>query len=60
MGRTTLASLSREIITEADAYRYLEGLRWKGSPACAHCGGLDVYLIVPKNGTSRRTRTGVT
>lgn len=58
MTKTTIASLSREVTTEAEAYAYLEGLRWKGCPTCAHCDGSDVYLITPKNGTSRATRTG--
>lgn len=56
--RTTLASLSQDIQTEADAYRYWEALRWGDTPRCAHCGGEDVFLIVPKNGTSRRTAGG--
>jgi transposase-like protein len=56
--RVTIASLSREITTEADAYAWLESLRWGDNPTCAHCGGSDVYLLVPKNGISRRTRTG--
>ena len=53
--RTTIASLSREIVTEADAYLHLEGLRWSDTPRCAHCGGTEVYLIVPDNGISRKT-----
>jgi transposase-like protein len=56
--RVTIASLSREITSEADAYAWLESLRWGNNPTCAHCGGSDVYLLVPKNGISRRTRAG--
>lgn len=57
--RTTLASLSREVVTEADAYRYWESLRWPDGARCPHCGGTeDVYLIVPENGVSRRTAAG--
>jgi transposase-like protein len=56
--RVTIASLSREITSEADAYAWLESLRWGDNPTCAHCGGSNVYLLVPKNGVSRRTRTG--
>ncbi len=56
--RTTMASLSREIVTEADAYRHLEGLRWGQTPRCAHCAGTDVYLIPPANGVSRKTAAG--
>ena len=58
MSRTTIASLSRDIATEADAYSYLEDLRWKGSPFCPHCNSYKVYLIRPNNGVSRKTRTG--
>ncbi len=59
--RTTIASLSREIITEADAYRHLEQLRWGDTPRCAHCDGTeDVYLIVPDNGVSRKCSGGGT
>jgi hypothetical protein len=32
--KTTIASLSREIVTEADAYLYLENMRWHGMPVC--------------------------
>lgn len=59
MTKTTIASLSREITTEAEAYSYLEDLRWKGTPICPFCKGSDVYLITPKNGVSRATRSGV-
>jgi transposase-like protein len=58
MAKTTIASLSREIATEAEAYAYLENLRWRGQAVCAHCNGSDVYLITTKNGVSRATRTG--
>jgi transposase-like protein len=58
VAKTTIASLSRQIITEADAYRHLEGLRWSDVPRCAHCAGTDVYLIPPANGVSRRTAAG--
>jgi len=58
MHKTTIASLSAQIVTEADAYRHLESLRWGTTPVCAHCQGTDVYLIPPTNGTSRRTAGG--
>jgi len=58
MSKTTIASLSSEIVTEGDAYAYLENLRWKGSPFCSHCHSDNVYLIAAKNGVSRKTRTG--
>jgi transposase-like protein len=56
--KTTIASLSREVTTEAEAYSYLEGLRWGSTPTCGHCESTDVYLIQCANGTSRQTRTG--
>jgi hypothetical protein len=58
MAKTTLGSLSRQLTSEVDAYAYLEDLRWKGAPVCPHCNGRDVYFIQPKNGESRKTRTG--
>ncbi len=56
--RVTIASLSREIVTEADAYRHLETLRWGDTPECAHCGSTTVRLIPPANGISRKTASG--
>lgn len=56
--KVTMATLSRDIITEGEAYAYLEHLRWNGTPICSHCGGSDVYLIGCRNGVSRATRTG--
>ena len=56
--RVNIASLSREIRTEADAYAYLESLRWGGAPTCAHCDSANVGLLTPRNGISRKTRTG--
>ncbi|MGC2486368.1 MAG: IS1595 family transposase [Acidimicrobiales bacterium] len=56
--KTTIASLSREIVTEADAYLYLENMRWHGTPVCPKCGTTDVHYIAPSNGVSRATATG--
>ena len=58
----SLIQLINKIQTEADAYLYLEQMRWPDGqpPACPHCGGMDkppVYLE-PENGVSRKTRTG--
>ena len=58
VAKTTISSLSKKIVTEADAYLHLEGMRWGETPRCSHCAGTTVYLIVPKNGTSRKTATG--
>lgn len=56
--KVTFALLSRDIATEADAYRHLEMLRWGDTPMCAHCGGTNVRLIPPLNGVSRKTASG--
>jgi transposase-like protein len=56
--RTTMATLSLEVSSEADAYAYFEKLRWNGNPVCAHCDSLNVYFIETANGVSRATRTG--
>jgi hypothetical protein len=56
--RTTIASLNKEIITESDAYLYLEGLGWGDLPRCAHCDGTEVRLIPPANGVSRKSAGG--
>jgi transposase-like protein len=58
MTKTNIASLSQQITTEAEAYEHLEALRWGETPICAHCDSTDVALIVPTNGTSRRTAGG--
>jgi transposase-like protein len=58
MARQTFASLSRDITTEAEAYEWLEQLRWPQGVRCAHCKGTSVTFLVPANGVSRRTRTG--
>ena len=45
--------------TEADAYRFMEELRWgDGEATCPHCGHLGATYIEPENGASRKTRTG--
>src|ERR1039458_1374898 len=54
----SIPSLAQNLQTEADAWRFLEDLRWQGTPVCSHCGSNGVYFIRPLNGTSRRTRTG--
>jgi transposase-like protein len=56
--KTTIASLSREIHTEADAYVYLENLRWHGEPRCPKCNSTEVHYIAPSNGVSRTTAGG--
>jgi transposase-like protein len=55
---TTIATLSRDVVSEADTYSYFERLRWNGAPECAHCDSANVYFMEPKNGVSRANRTG--
>jgi len=51
--------LADRLRTEADAYLYLEELRWGDHPVCPHCGSVgEHYFLTPANGRSRRTRTG--
>jgi transposase-like protein len=55
----SIPKLADKIPTEADAYRYLEELRWGDQPICPHCGSVRKhYFLTPENGTSRKTRTG--
>ncbi len=58
--KTTLMTLAKTIRTEADAYEYLENLRWPDGPICPHCGNRGKhYFLNPKTGTGeRKTRTG--
>jgi transposase-like protein len=56
----SVLKLADKMKTEADAYLLLEELRWGGAPtACPKCGGMDrCSYIEPRNGVSRKTRTG--
>jgi transposase-like protein len=58
MERITIQNIRARITCEADAYVYVENLRWNGHPVCAHCGSDHVNLLNPMNGISRKTRTG--
>ncbi len=54
-----ILQLAEKLRTEADAYRYLEDLRWNGRPICPHCGSVRKhYFLRPANGRNRKTRTG--
>lgn len=58
MGMTVI-QLADRLRTEADAYRYVEELRWPdGIAVCPHCGNGGATYIEPRNGKSRATRTG--
>lgn len=57
----SIPALANRLATEADAYKMLEELRWTdGTPdACPLCNADGkFYFLTPKDGTSRKTRTG--
>ena len=55
----SVLKLADQLRTEADAYKYLEQLRWGDRPVCPHCGSVRTpYFLNPENGESRKTRTG--
>ena len=58
MERIDVMSLASRLGTEADAYAFLEELRWNGQPECPHCASTRAYFLNPANGVSRKTRTG--
>jgi len=59
MTNLTFGDLARKINSEAEAYAYLETLRWADKPVCPHCGSVSQhYFLKPVNGVSRKTRTG--
>ena len=59
MSKLSFLKLADTLRSEADAYRYLEQLRWGDRPVCPHCGSVRKhYFLNPENGESRKTRTG--
>lgn len=59
MAGLTVTKIADRIPTEADAYRYVEFLRWDNDePTCPHCDNVGATFIQPTNGASRKTRTG--
>lgn len=59
MDQVSVLALADKLRTEADAYLFLEELRWGDQPVCPHCGSVrKLYFLNPANGTSRKTRTG--
>lgn len=62
MDEISIPRLALEIPTEADAYIFLERLRWGTDLAgqrCPHCDSdRRFYFLNPENGSSRKTRTG--
>jgi transposase-like protein len=53
-------TLAKGIRNEADAYAYMESMRWPDGPVCPHCHSREQhYFLTPKSGTgARKTRTG--
>jgi transposase-like protein len=59
MEKITFSNLALWITSDADAYEYLESLRWPEKPVCPHCGVMgDHYFLKPDNGVSRATTRG--
>lgn len=58
MKKVTVTELAKRITNEAEAYAYMESLRWPDGPVCPHCGHDKAYYLKPANGVSRTTRTG--
>ena len=55
----SIITIADQVQTEADAYLFLERMRWDGKPVCPHCGNDDrCYYLTPKSDTGRKTRTG--
>lgn len=55
----SVIALADKVQTEADAYRFIEELRWGDTPVCPHCGGTErISFLNPNNGVNRKTRTG--
>ena len=52
----TITALADRVQTEADAYKFLEELRWPtGTPTCPHCGNIGADFIRPA--TSRKSKS---
>ena len=55
----TMIQLADRLRIEADAYTFMEELRWPdGIAVCPHCDNHGATYIKPLNGKSRATRTG--
>jgi transposase-like protein len=55
----SLPRLAQSIDSEADAYAFLESLRWADGVVCPHCGATGrCFFLKPANDVSRKTRTG--
>src|SRR5205823_6143632 len=58
MERISIPSLAKRVQTEADAYLFLEQLRWGDKPVCPHCGSIRKHYFLSAKGEGRKTRTG--
>jgi transposase-like protein len=58
MERYSIIGLANRLQTEADAYLFLEELRWNGTPVCSHCGSEHAYYLKPMLGIDRKTTRG--
>ena len=61
MEKLSIPALANKIQTEADAYVFMERMRWgtdNGGLTCPHCGNEKAYYLKPSNGVNRKTRTG--
>ena len=55
----TVIQIADKLRTEADAWKFIEEMRWgTGEPVCSHCGSVGASFVKPTNGVSRKTRTG--
>jgi transposase-like protein len=55
----SITDLADRIRSEADAYGFLEQLRWDGKPVCPHCASeRPPYFLKPRNGSTRKTTRG--
>jgi hypothetical protein len=52
------SQLADKLRTEADAYLFMEELRWGNDPLFSHFDNVGASYIQPGNGVSRKTRTG--
>ncbi len=56
----TLSTIAKRFSDEAEAYKFVESIRWPNGPVCPHCGSINhAYFLTPKDG-ARKTRTGST
>jgi transposase-like protein len=64
--KITVTRLAKELKTEADAYVFMEKMRWATGVVCPHCGSIaEHYFLTPKSDlktdegdAARKTRTG--